>query len=194
MKINGCTAKKKGQANAKLLMYPKPYSNEFLWWLLVTDGTGNAEKLEKLKSAIAPKTRLQWLDDYEIVAIMREGRTTPNITWRMTKKCYNAWHTRIRQAIRSNADDKLRQATWSLHRVPGFSELRLQVKQLRLQVIKEHKRSRSNKDDEPLMPKSVSYVTNADTSTVLLSQIVRRMAIGLRPFPKQENAKVLVEN
>lgn len=186
--------KKKGLANAKLIMYPKPNSQAFLWWLLVTDGNGTVVTQENLKGAVDASTRLQWFDDYELVTMLREGREKPNITWRMTKQCFNAWHTRIRHAVRSRSDVNFKQTTWSLHRVPGFSELRIQVKQLRALVIKEWQRSRENDGTLPIMPKSVTYITNADTSSVPLSQIVRRMQMGLRPFPKQENAKVLIES
>lgn len=185
--------KKKGEANTKLVMYPKPNSQDFLWWLLVTNGSGKVEKLESLKGVTSASTRLQWFDDYEMVIMLREGREKPNVTWRMTKQCFNAWHTRIRHAVRSKSEDNLKQTTWSLHRVPGFSELRVQVKQLRQLIFKEWKRSRSDSDDLPIMPKSVTYLTNADTSSVPLSQISRRMKMGLRPFPRQENAKNIVE-
>lgn len=185
--------KKKGLANTKLIMYPKPNSNEFLWWLLATEGKGTVETFETLKGVTDSKSRLQWFDDYEMVKMLREGRAKPNITWRMTKQCYSAWNTRIRHAVRSRSEMNLKQTTWSLHRVPGFSELRIQVKQLRAVVLKEWERIRSNDGSLPVMPKSVTYVTNADTSTVPLSQIVRRIQMGLRPFPRQENAKVLIE-
>lgn len=182
--------KKQGLSNSKLIMYPKPNAQEFLWWLLVTEGNGKVELLEQLQEVTGSSSRLQWFDDYEIIMLMREGRAKPNITWRMTKQCYNAWNTRIRHAIRSRSNENLKQTLWSLHRVPGFSELRIQVKQLRHFIFKEWKRSRS--DDLPVLPKIVTYVTNADTSSVPLSQIVRRMQMGLRPFPNQENAKSLV--
>ena len=185
--------KKKGLANTKLIMYPKANSNEFLWWLLVTEGKGEVEKLEALKGVTEARTRLQWFDDYEMVKILRDGRAKPNITWRMTKQWYNSWHTRIRHAVRSNSEMNLKQTTWSLHRVPGFSELRLQVKQLRALTIREWQRVKANDGTLPVMPRSVTYVTNADTSTVPLSQIVRRMELGMRPFPRQDNVKVLVE-
>jgi len=186
--------KKKGLSNSKLIMYPKARSNEFLWWVLVTEGQGSVETLETLKGVTDKRTRLQWFDDYEMVKILREGREKPNITWRMTKQCYNSWHTRIRHAVRSNSEMNIKQTTWSLHRVPGFSELRVQVKQLRALTIREWQRVNANDGTLPIMPRSVTYVTNADTSTVPLSQIVRRMKLGMRPFPRQENAKVLVEN
>ena len=185
--------KKKGLANTKLIMYPKPNSQAFLWWLLVTDGKGKVETSEQLKGVTESSTRLEWFDDYEMVMLLREGREKPIITWRMTKQCFSAWNTRIRHAVRSKSDENIKQTTWSLHRVPGFSELRIQVKQLRQLIFSEWKRTRPNTEELPIMPKSVTYVTNADTSSVPLSQIVRRMQMGLRPFPKQVNAKVLVE-
>ena len=186
--------KKKGLANAKLIMYPKPNTQSFLWWLLVTEGQGTVTKSENLQGATEAKTRLQWFDDYELVLVTREGSSKPRVTWRMTKQCYQSWHTRIRHAIRSGNDQNIKQTTWSLHRVPGFSEARAQVKTLRKLAIEEWQRTRKNDGSLPLMPRSVNYVTNADTSSIPLSQIVRRMQMGLRPFPKQENAKVLVEH
>ena len=184
--------KKKGYANTKLIMYPKPNRQSFLWWLLVTEGKGQVETIEKLYYATNSKKRLEWFDDYELVLLNKKDQSNPTVTWRMTKHCYAAWNTRIRHAIRSANDQNIRQTTWSLHRIPGFSELRNQVKRLRALTIKEWQRSRKD-NTLPLMPRTVTYVTHADTSSVFLSQIVRRMRLGLRPFPRREKSKVIIE-
>ena len=51
--------RKKGIANAKLLMHIKPNSQVFLWWLLVTDGKGVVHSNEILHLVHESKKRLQ---------------------------------------------------------------------------------------------------------------------------------------
>ena len=178
--------KGKGQANAKLFMYPIPESKNFRWWLLATDGKGNVHELEKLHIVYDQKHRLQWLDDYELVRVFKEGKSGQVITWRMTKKCRDAWYRRIQSAIRSKSDEEMKQTMWSLHRVPGFSEVRETVKKLKTYAEKEWKRSRRGKTKCTHITKFIPYVRNPDDKDYLLSLLVKRMNHGLPPFPRND--------
>ena len=124
-------AKQQGRARAYLLLYPLKGEEIFLWWLLVTDGSGAVHERESLHRVTESSSRLNWHGDYELVVLNRPGKTAPVVTWRMTRKSYAAWHDRIRTAVRDRRSNILvRQAIWSLFRAPGFSEVRKQVKAL----------------------------------------------------------------
>lgn len=175
----------KGIANAKLLLYPVKDSRTFLWWLLVTDGIGDAHKKEQLSKVTDAQKRLKWNDEYELVQMTREGKKEPVITWRITKKYITAWHFRIKKSVRKKSTEDLRQTIWSLQRVPAFSEVRNQVKVLRNQIQKEWKRSKKESDTMPPMNPLIPYVRTADTESIPLDKVVLRMAKGLRPFPRK---------
>lgn len=177
--------RKKGIANAKLFMYLKPNTQVFLWWLLVTDGAGAVHKNEKLHLVYEQRNHLKWHEDYEMVRLNRPGKPKPVLTWRMTKVCYESWFTRMRKAIRSKSDVDVKNTIWSLNRVPGFSELRNQVKKIRKSMHKEWQRSRKGSKVMPHMPAMVPYVRAADTETVLLSTVVSRITKGRAPFPRR---------
>ncbi|HEY9758898.1 MAG TPA: hypothetical protein V6C97_27260, partial [Oculatellaceae cyanobacterium] len=136
-------AKKQGKANAFLFLYPRKGTDEFLWWLLATDGEGEVHQRERLRLATEAGSRLRWNDDYELIVMTREGQPKASVTWRMTRENYHSWHARIRQAVRTRRTNQLvRQAIWSLYRAPGFGQVRLQVKALSFMLQKEWKRTR----------------------------------------------------
>lgn len=179
-------AKQKGQANAFLFLYPRKGTDEFLWWLLVTDGEGEVHQREKLQLATVGRTRLRWDDDYELVCLSRKGYRKQPVTWRMTRETYEAWQARIRQAVRTPGTNQLvRQAIWSLYRAPGFGEVRRQVKDLSAMLEAEWRRARRDADSMPPIPHNIGYVRARATETVPLDYLVRRMQRGLRPFPRR---------
>ena len=183
-------AKRKGKANAFLLMYPKKNESAFLWWLLATDGDGRIHQEEHLISVTDQHHRLTWSGDYELVMLTREGKNKPVMTWRMTREGYRSWHERLRKAVRARTtNEQVKQAIWTLFRAPGFSEVRKQVKQLAFQLQKEWQRTRKEKDDMPPIPANIGYVRGFKSDTIPLSVIVRRMKLGKRPFPRAD-AKV----
>jgi hypothetical protein len=111
------------------------------WWLVVTAGTGLIEDLETLQDAAHKKTRIE-LTGYELVKTPREG-TRAQWSWRMTTECYGAWETRLKTAVRQYSDDALRQALFSLKRVPAFAESRKQAFALAKLAQAEWARSKS---------------------------------------------------
>lgn len=99
--------------------------------------SGPGHELERLKDAAVPGERLGWGDRFELVYQPRAG-VSARWTWRMSREEYQAWHERIRIAVRSrDGDDLVQQLIWSLFRIPGFGGLRDQVKLLRRQLVKE---------------------------------------------------------
>jgi hypothetical protein len=71
--------------------------------------------------------------------------------------------------------------------VPGFSEIRLQVKKIRYAIQKEWQRSHKDNEPLPYMPATVPYVRAADTDTVLLTTLVSRIIKGRMPFPRKKS-------
>ena len=116
--------------------------------------------------------------------INRVGKDKPVLTWRMTKKCREAWFTRLRKAIRAKSNEDIKNTIWSLNRAPGFSEIRTQVKKIRYAIEKEWQRSRKKSQPLPHMPIVIPYVRAADTETVLLSNLLSRITKGRTPFPR----------
>lgn len=183
---------KKGRCCTQFFMYPEKDSPYFLWWLLSTKGTGVIHEKEQLKGVFEPKTRLQWSDDYELVMVNKEAKSTPTVTWRMTKKTVESWHYRIRKSIRSNNIEVVQQTLWSLNRSPGFSEIRQQVKALRFAIQKEWARSKNKSEELPAFKKTISYVRSPDTTQYYVSHIARRLALGVCPFPKKSSPALIV--
>ncbi len=179
-------AKKQGKANTFLYMYPIKNSTKFLWWILVTEGKGDIVDKERLISIYDKSQRLTWAGDYELITVPREN-AKPAVTWRMTRKCYQSWNDRIRQAIRARYNNDLsQQALWSLSRAPGFSGIRDQVKRLQKTYAGEWKRTRRNTEDMPKI-KPIGYLRMQTADKYPLSVISRRIKMGISPFPKKEN-------
>ena len=124
--------KKKKQANSFLLMCPDHERPIFHWFLLVTEGEGLVHQMESLQDVRAKKSHQRLhLTGYELVKTPRKGKNAkPLWTWRMSNENFEAWQERLRSVIRGKRDEGLRQAWYSLRRVPGFSECRKQAYQL----------------------------------------------------------------
>jgi len=175
--------RKKNIANSFLYLYPKKDSKYFLWWLLVTDGTGEVHQSENLISVHNKQSRLTWDDDYELI-VLPKNNSKPSVTWRMTRKCYMNWNDRIRKAIRTKySDDAARQSAWSLKRIPGFRGIREQVKKLNVLYKSEWKRIRKSDEGMPKLD-FVGYVRGLKSNKIKLSVIVTRVRKGKRPFPR----------
>lgn len=120
-------AKKKGIANAALVLLQEKGSDNVFWWLLATEGEGLVHQLEKLQDASDKRQRVTMpQSDYELVKVPRK-ELKPAWTWRMTPETEEAWGARFKNAIQHNNDLELRQALESLRRVPGFREARKQA-------------------------------------------------------------------
>ncbi len=121
--------KSKGDSNTQLLVW-QDETGAVIWLLLVTEGEGVVRQLETLKDCREKKSRIQ-LTGYELVKTPRKGEgATAQWTWRIDSENYKAWEERLKTAVRKwhpHNDDLLKQALWSLRRVPGFSESRRQA-------------------------------------------------------------------
>jgi len=133
--------KKRGEANAQLLICPVPDSTELQWWLLATDGEGLIHQMENLCDGTKKRSRIV-ITGYELLKTPREGNK-PAWTWKMTTKNYEAWKTRLSDVVRHRRYEALSQAIFSLRRVPGFSESRRQAFALERFAIAEWKRTQS---------------------------------------------------
>jgi hypothetical protein len=134
-------AKKKGQANSKLVLWQPEKNGVVYWWLLATSGDGLIVQLEQLKDATNKRQRIRLHDDdYELVKTPRKD-SQAKWTWRMTKGCYEGWQERIKTVIRHKDEMSLRQILDSLRRVPGFHDSRRQAFSLAKYVKAEWQRS-----------------------------------------------------
>ena len=164
--------KKAGLGNAQLLLWqPEPPSGPLAWWLLITDGDHPAHTLEKLRDAHGKNGRIQ-CTGYELVQLTRAGQVAPSWTWRMSKETYEAWRTRILQAVRARTDEKLRQSWQSLYRVPGFSGNRRQVGKLVALMRAEWARSRA--EPFPMGRSRLGYIQRLETVYQPLSTVLWR--------------------
>ena len=120
--------KSKGDSNTQLLAW-QDETGAVIWLLLATEGEGVVRQLEALKDCREKKTRIG-LTGYELVKTPRKGEgATAQWTWRIDSENYAAWEERLKTAVRkwhTHNDDLLKQALWSLRRIPGFSEARRQ--------------------------------------------------------------------
>lgn len=130
-------AKLKGICNSKLIAWLDGDSVQ--WVLLVTDGEGLVGQLESLSDVRNKKSRLT-VDAYELVKEPRKGQEAA-WTWRMCANAYREWEERIKTSIRQKNEDRIRQALWSLKRIPGFRSVRQQAFKLLSMAKGEWKRS-----------------------------------------------------
>lgn len=121
--------KSKGDSNAQFLAW-QDENGAVLWLLLVTEGGGIVRQLESLRDCREKKSRIG-LTGYELVKTPRKGEgASAQWTWRIDSENYAAWEERLKTAVRKwhpHNDDLIKQALWSLRRVPGFSESRHQA-------------------------------------------------------------------
>jgi hypothetical protein len=117
-------AKQKAEANSHLVMWLEA-ENQVRWWLLVTPGDGLVEELEQLQDTGHKKQRLT-LTGYELLKTPRKDKPAA-WSWRMTHDNHRAWQERLKTAVRHNNEEAIRQAMYSLSRVPAFSESRKQA-------------------------------------------------------------------
>jgi hypothetical protein len=133
--------KKAALGNAHLVLWQHDESAlELTFVLFVTDGDHPAHVLERLSDA---RVQRLTITGYELVRQTRAGATSKfSWTWRMTETTYQGWRDRVRIGTRSREDLLLRQAWYSLHRVPGFAPIRQQAKKIEALMRGEHTRVR----------------------------------------------------
>ncbi|HEV2651650.1 MAG TPA: hypothetical protein VGU69_10360 [Rhizomicrobium sp.] len=180
--------KANGLANSRFMIYPLADGTGFQWWLLASEGRGVVHSREKLRNGLDPRDRLQWLDWYELIQAPRQGSKAA-WTWRMTRREHEAWQQQIRDALRNQpTDDLLRQAMWSLSRVPGFAGLRDQVADLYKLTHAEIKRSRRGVESGALVPEFIGYVQRVTSPTFALSYVAMRLSKKRPAFPRSRDS------
>lgn len=131
--------KQKGLANACLIAFPTPSGLE--WFLLASEGEGLVHDLETLKNAQKAKERLS-VTGYELVKKPNKNDKA-RWTYQMTKETLEFWRCRFRTAIQHRNDSDLRQAMYSLRRVPVFRGVRLEAFGIEKAAIGDWQRFRS---------------------------------------------------
>lgn len=155
-------AKRMGRANTTVLMFPGN-AESILWWLLVTPGTGLVHEREKLMDAHDKRSRLTWLDQYELVHEQRSrteggGR---HWTWRLTAPRFAQLDAAMRELAASHGGhdrrDDLDALVQSLMRMPGYHGVRAQVQAL-LNIGRETWARTHRKADVYPWPEHVPYL------------------------------------
>lgn len=141
------------------------------WFLLVTEHRDHpAHKLETLYDVTTRRGRLT-LDAYELVRVSRRGGAGKlSWTWQLAASRMRRWQDRFEDTIKRRDFVELRQAWWSLHKMPGFGPIRAQAKILRRFARAEWKRSMGN-SPFPAANSRLWYVQRIVHETVPASSI-----------------------
>ena len=113
------------------------------------------------------------ITNYELVRVTKAGAKKPVLTWRYTRDQYRNLHDQIVFTVRGRQDKILDQIIHSLHRSPGFSGVREQVKKLWQIVRAEWKRTRSKSEPCPTIPASIGYVRRLPDVGMLWSELMQ---------------------
>ena len=182
--------KAKGEANSHLLMWPDE-SGAVCWWLIATDGEGLVHQLEQLQDCREKRTRIE-VTGYELLkvpkkltekerALEKQGKSikkTAHWTWRMSRENEDAWKERLRSAVRRKNDDLVRQALFSLKRVPGFSESRKQA--FALESFAKAEWKRFQRSDWPYEALYVGWLGQYQKPTLLAPETLKKPKSPLR--------------
>lgn len=168
--------KRAALGNAHLLLWQHDESAlELTFVLLVTDGDHPAHVLERLSDA---RVQRLTITGYELVRQTRAGATSKfSWTWRMTETTYQGWRDRVRIAMRTREDLLLRQAWYSLHRVPGFAPIRQQAKKIEALMRGEHKRVR--RGPFPFQNTRIRYISRLAVLSKPLSAVLAESSTRL---------------
>lgn len=157
--------------NAHLLLWMHDASaHELTFVLLVTDGDHPAHQLEHLRDARGAGRARLTITGYELVRRTRSGSAKPTWTWQMTSECYGRWRDRAIRIIRAKNDLELRQAWYSLHRVPGFAPIRQQAKNIERLMRGEWQRTR--RGEFPFRHARIRYIQRLANKSMPLSAVL----------------------
>jgi hypothetical protein len=164
--------RKLGQATFRFLAWHDENVDVVHWVLLRTDGSTPEEATrEKWHSLV--DDRLVVVGGYELVRVTKVGASKPVWTWRYTKAHYTKLRESLIGDIRGRRDLPTKQLIHEIWRTPGFSAAREQVKQLKVLILAEWKRSRGT-DPLPDIPDRLGYVRKlADKGTVMKKSKVK---------------------
>ena len=176
--------KRAALGNAHLLLWQHDESAlELTFVLLVTDGDHPAHVLERLSDA---RVQRLTITGYELVRQTRAGTTAKfSWTWRMTEMTYQGWRDRVRIAMRSREDILLRQAWYSLHRVPGFAPIRQQAKKIEGLIRGEHKRVR--RGPFPFPHTRIRYISRLPVRSKPLSAVLAKPPASLSTYKMSDS-------
>lgn len=111
---------------------------------------------------------------YELVKLTKPGAKMPVLTWRYSRDQYQSLRDQMIELIRLHHDAVLNQWIYSTARSPGFAGVREQVKRLWKLLRAEWKRSRSNGELLPEIPKNIGYVRRLPDVGSPWSELMRR--------------------
>lgn len=152
-----------GAGNAFLVVYLPARQPYAVWWLLVDDDHP-AQHYEDLQDAREMRLTMPnpywcpelWRADYELV------RLDNRWTWRMLEERRVEWQTRLREAVRCGDRDsrqrQVRQAVWSLRRLPGFRGIRQDAHSLIRLLKSDWQRVRNTNEPLPATPQLPTYL------------------------------------
>ena len=163
--------KRAGLGNAHLLLWVQDAAaRQLTFVLLVSDGDHPAHQLERLYDARNNgRARLE-ITGYELVSRTRAGSARPAITWQMDPECYQRWRDRVLRVIRGKNDLELRQAWYSLHRVPGFAPIRQQAK--KIEKLMRGEWCRTRRGEFPFAYTRIRYVQRLPATSMPLSAVL----------------------
>ncbi|WP_157033161.1 hypothetical protein [Halomonas sp. S2151] len=152
-----------GAGNGFLVVYLPSRQPYAVWWLLVDDDHP-AQHYEDLQDARLTRISMpnpywcpeQWREDYELV------RLDNRWTWRMVAERREEWQARLRAAVRQHDRDsrhlQVRQAVYSLRKLPGFRGVRQDAHGLIRLLKSDWKRVRHKGEPLPATPRLPPYV------------------------------------
>ena len=192
--------RKKGQAVVQLFIYPHHEKKYFLWWLLATNGEHLIHKRESLKDVRKKSFRLKWNDEFQLVRLPKEDGE-PTWTWSFTKANKHTWERRIQIAVKFKDKFKMRQALYSLARMPGFRGIRNTSFELAKKFKTQWDRIMSDKEQEKAVnfwskltnhsktnkhiPMRISYLRKQPDDFIGLSLAVERMIVDKKAIPNK---------
>lgn len=124
----GCTPgqriarKKRGEANAMLVMFWLENCGVVEWLMLVTPGSGPVHECEKLQD-VTGKPRLTWLG-YELARYGARGVT--RWTWRRPKEEMENWYAVLTEQVHRRQSAGVTDVLAAIARQPGFHGVREQ--------------------------------------------------------------------
>jgi hypothetical protein len=116
------TRKRKGEANALLVLFWPPEAAEVHWLLLATPGSGPVREQEALR-AVSDPTHLFWLG-YELVRHASRGQTA--WTWRRTKAEMSELYALLAEQLNRRHAAAVADTLARVARQPGFAGVREQ--------------------------------------------------------------------
>ncbi|HID03306.1 MAG TPA: hypothetical protein EYP18_08875 [Desulfobacterales bacterium] len=181
--------RKQGKAVFRVFYYtpsgPDAVPEMIHFWLLRTDGELPNEnaKREKWKHVLHDRITIGFSEyELEMVRMARKERAEPSFTWRVCLPLFREKKRRI--ALKTRRKDDLRRELFLLEKLPGFSEVRKQKKELYQAIEEAWKRVRRKKEEDELeVPTVIPWLRRLPDLTVPFSQLGKRKRASRRKKP-----------